>query len=224
MDDLTRAYHNTLTRIHGGRLVEVRAIGVPHKGRSVIVSGYYRDYDKAAADIAELERAKPEGVYMTLQDLHPGCFARSPDRLTWSPRHTTKDTDVLGYRWLLIDIDPVRPSGISSSNKELASALATSNAVERLLPSFLPNHPEYVVAMSGNGVHVLVRLLEREYRIPGEALRVILQRLDVAFSSAEIAIDQTVWSPAQLTKLYGTVARKGFEVDDRTHRRSLIAH
>ena len=35
---------------------------------------------------------------------------------------TTSDSDVEGYQWLFVDLDPIRPTGISSSNEEMNAA------------------------------------------------------------------------------------------------------
>ena len=41
----------------------------------------------------------------------------------------TADKDVLAYRWLPVDTDPVRPAGISASDEELKVALDRAMAI-----------------------------------------------------------------------------------------------
>jgi hypothetical protein len=53
----------------------------------------------------------------------------------------------------VIDLDPCRPSGIPSTDVELASAIERRTAVATFLGEM--GFPEPVVAMSGNGGHLL---------------------------------------------------------------------
>jgi hypothetical protein len=50
----------------------------------------------------------------------------------------------------------------------------------------------------------------------------LLKRLDARFSDSRVKIDTTVSNAARITKLYGTVARKGADTPDRPHRLSRI--
>ncbi len=65
---------------------------------------------------------------------------------------------VLGGKrcWLLMDIDPRRPSGISSTDTELAAAGEACLAVNAFLST--QGWPDPVIAMSSNGYYALYRL------------------------------------------------------------------
>lgn len=200
-----------LSMIHEGKLVELRALGIPTRGRKAIWSGYFLDYAKAATCALEAEEAGAEGIYQTLQDVHPGCYARAPDRWVRSPQHTTTDKDVIATPWLLVDIDPVRPSGISSSETELAAA---GKVAEDIIDTYFCTGP-LITAYSGNGYHLITRFEDWDGKE-------FLARLDRQFGTEQVSIDQSVTKRAQLTKLYGTLTRKGFATPDRPHRRSTI--
>ena len=70
-------------------------------------------------------------------------------------RHTTCDADIVCLRWLYLDIDPVRPPEISSTDSELDAAVSRRDAI-------LGDHPELAASAlwgrSGNGGWILVRL------------------------------------------------------------------
>lgn len=203
MDLDAKEIETTLERVHEGRLVEIRILD-----KKQIVSGYYLDYRKAAQDILEYDtKRQPDGIYMTLQEIHPGLIARAPDQLVTNPAQTTSDRDVIGYRWMLIDIDPVRPAGISASGAELAAA---GEVYDRLLKFNCE-----IAAFSGNGYHMLCKR-----NVPYGVVQ--LRDWAASYESDKAKVDLSTWKPSQITKVYGTWARKGFEVGGRVWRRSYI--
>lgn len=209
----------TLDIMHEGRLVELRAIGVPTRsGKGETWSGYYLDYNLAAEAAIEAEDAGAEGVYQTLQVIHPGLYARSPDQWTRSPKHTTADRDVRATPWVYVDVDPRRPSGISSTEAELDAAIRTRDEIlDWFQGDYKGAWSRLICALSGNGAHLLIEATE-ETPPAAELLKII----DALWSDSIVDIDKSVSKPAQLTKLYGTVARKGHPIADRPHRRSTI--
>jgi len=129
---------------------------------------------------------------------------------------------------LLIDCDPVRPSGISSSEAELKAALETRDAVCLYLQSEC-QFAKPLKAMSGNGYHALYRLPDMPVNDESKAfLKGILNILAERFDSDKVKIDRTVFNPSRICKLYGSRAYKGDAVpagynrDERPHRISYI--
>ena len=68
----------------------------------------------------------------------------------------TNDTQIVARRWLLIDADPVRPSGISATDAEKAEALVVIAAVRAHLAGL--GWPAGLLADSGNGYHASYRV------------------------------------------------------------------
>ena len=99
-----------------GHVVEVRILGVPYKSP---ISGYYdaNSYEKLAKDVLEYD-GKAESIYATLNPVDPALLGRANNRLIEKAKATTSDHNVIKRTLLLIDIDPDRPSGISSSDEE----------------------------------------------------------------------------------------------------------
>ena len=115
-----------------GGVVEVRALadGATH-------SGYFDDYD-ALARAAEALDADPSvtGIYVTLNAVNPALLARRANRIKLRLSRkdaTTADADITRRRWLPVDIDPVRPSGVSSTDAEHNAAIAAANRIAAYL-------------------------------------------------------------------------------------------
>jgi hypothetical protein len=124
---------------------------------------------------------------------------------------------VLAYRHLLIDADPVRPAGISSSDAELDAALKLRDEIASEIASDY-RLPEPIRAVSGNGGHLLYPLPDLPAGKYGPVIKQMLKEISVKFSTDLVTIDTTVFNPSRIWKLYGTVARKGDEVDAGPHR------
>ena len=119
VDEIRRALD--LLTVPGG-VVEIRGLHVPTgRGKPCTVAGYFLDLDKAAEAAAALDTRKAAGVYLVLNEVNPALLARSPDQLTDHLDPTTSDGDIIRRRWLPLDVDPIRPAGVSSSEDEHCS-------------------------------------------------------------------------------------------------------
>jgi len=217
-----------------GEVTEVRAIGANGKnkawegfaGGGGVVYGYFDNAEAFGLAAESLERAKAPGIYFVLNPVNPELLARASDRLkaagVKSP--TTSDKDVMCLRWLYLDLDPVRPSGISTTDLELARVLKLRREIARWLVK-KQGWPvdKMVPAMSGNGAHLLIRLPELA-NDPENVQRIksALAAIAREFQGPYVDIDLSVYNPARICKLYGTTARKGDSTKTRPHRKSFI--
>jgi|SRR5579884_4433167 len=198
----------------------VYELRVPKAGRQRTISGYYNDPKKLLEAACKLEDQCVPAIYVTLNPCNPALLARRCNRYEAYAEQTTSDADIACRHWLLIDCDPIRPSGISSSDHEHERAITTAMAIWDDLRSM--GFPDPVVCDSGNGVHLLFPI---DAPNDAEATGLISAALaSIAAHSApeDIAVDVTVFNAARITKLYGTMARKGDSTPDRPHRRSRI--
>ena len=206
--------------IEPGSVVELRALGVPSGRYANTISGYFDNLDAMALEAARLSDVGAVGVYFTLNPLKPSLLARSANRARIAGRDVPSagDHDVTGRRWLLIDSDPNRPSGISASDEEKAAAFQRTRQVSTALRDAGWPHP--IAADSGNGFHLLYRIdLPAE---DGGLIQKVLEALAFRYGDDVVKIDTAVHNPARIDKLYGTFARKGDSTDDRPHRLSRI--
>jgi hypothetical protein len=198
---------------------EVHEVRVLNAGRAGTVSGYFDDHE-ALADAALGYDGRAPGVYITLNPVIPALLARAANRLQERARVTTSDDDILHRRWLLMDFDPVRPAGISSTNQQHGRAISVACAAWDDLRS--AGFPDPVVADSGNGAHLLHRLdLPNDPRAT-EMVKGVLAGVAAHCGTGDINIDQAVFNAGRIVKLYGTVTRKGDNTPERPHRRSRL--
>ena len=239
--DETQVKHYTLfdkdvfpVFVHSGEVVEARIIKANGKSPSWgngwargTVSGYFDDFRSFVEAVKPADQANHGGIYFTLQVIDPRLIGRAFNRLKPSDL-TTSDHNVKAFRWLPIDLDPIRPAGISSSDSELKAAMDMREEVAGWMVSEM-GFPRPIKAMSGNGAHLLFRLADMPVNDETESfIRRLLNGLAVRFNNDAVTIDQTVFNPARIWKLYGTTARKGDHVpasryrEERPQRRAYI--
>ena len=163
------------------------------------------------------------GIYATLNPVNPALLARRANRVAsrlGRKDATTADADIVRRRWLPIDVDPVRPSGVSSTGDEHRAACETASAICDGLAEL--GWPRPVYADSGNGGHLLYRVDLPNDEVSTALVRDVLTALDARFSTDEAKVDTANFNAARIWKVYGTVGRKGDSTKDRPHRRSVI--
>ncbi|MEM1095791.1 MAG: AAA family ATPase [Bacteroidota bacterium] len=201
-----------------GQTVELRALDA-HKGRQypATYSGYYRDLDKAAEDAAKLsDEYNAKGVYIPAQQINSDLHARCADdaKRMGKGDATTSDTDVQRYRTLIVDLDAQRPSGIMATDEEMQAAFDLARTVREYLEQL--GFPDPVRVKTGSGAHLLYRI-----DLPVEdapLVEAVLKALDFLFSTDHVKVDTTVFNPARIIRVPGTVNRKGSSTDERPHR------
>ena len=236
--DLSLSFLSQLGHEQG--VTEIRIIGaVPSRGQvsrrsKATISGYYdaAHYPQAIQDLQPYNGVG--NIYAALNPVAPEIHARAHNRLVPYPQSTTSDDEVSRINWLPIDIDPYRPSNIPSSTPEVEAALTRQDEVMDYLKTILgPGH--CISGMSGNGAHILIRV-----DLPNDPLsRAAIKRIGDAlveqfsdprepgpqiYSPPRVGLDSTVYNPARIWKIPGTIAVKGDSVAalDRIHRRSTI--
>lgn len=198
-----------------GEVFEVR---IP-KTRFGTISGYFDDTTLAAALIAK-ENGKHQAIYATVNPIQPALIARNSNKLEYGSTTTSTDAEILKRRWFLIDLDPRRPTGISSTEGELQRAEAMSTMIIEWLASI--GWPEPMIAMSGNGVHLMYRTDDPNDDAARTDYECSLKMLSSIFSDDHVAVDTTAFNAARVWKIYGTVSAKGSSTDDRPHRVARI--
>ena len=195
---------------------EIRILKSNKKG---IQSGYINDIEKAYYCISRLWHTYT--CYFTLQEINPSIVARNENCLS-VVKSVTSDADIQAYRFLHIDIDPDRPSGIQSTNQESKLALNRLKTVDEFLrDNFL--FPEPIIVFSGNGVTADYKLQRVTANDENKKLiHSCLEGLSSLFSDDKAKVDTTVFNPARIIKIPGTISAKGSNTKDRPHRISQI--
>ena len=191
-------------------------------GKNPIVSGWFQDFEKAAnfINIAN-EQVNPISINISLNPVSEALLGRANEKFKTNPDRT-QNQDVLFRKWLLIDLDPNRPKGISSTNEEKEAALKLARKVYSYLNDI--NWPEPLVADSCNGYHLIYRINLCNDEKSKDIITSCLNGLAQKFNTEQVTIDSSVSDAARLVKCWGTRARKGEHIPERPFRDSGLIY
>jgi hypothetical protein len=202
--------------VEPGQVFEVRLL---HNNKKRTDSGYFDHPSHAATAIAALQEHYM-GIYFTLNPVDPDLAARAYNRIQPWAALTTMDAHITKRRWLPIDIDPDRPSGIGSTDEQLASAFTVANVIANMLE--LEGWPRPYINISGNGAHVLYAMDEENTEASRDAVHDCLKILNERFKGHGCSIDTGNFNAARIFRLPGTWARKGDNIPQRPHRKAYV--
>jgi hypothetical protein len=197
------------------------------EGRAVgksTVAGWFVDATQAAKLACQVDA---KGVYVTLNPTKDELLARANCRFKAGVDRTA-DKGIAHLRNLLIDIDPKRESGISSTDEEHERSLMVAQEIStELAKQFWPD-PLY--GDSGNGAHLIYPIAlpndppgkDDNKKLIQKVLQAVAFKFSKLLQETNMDMDLTVFNPARLTKLYGTWTRKGENIPARPHRQAKI--
>ena len=195
---------------------EIRALDVSKRGT---VSGYYdAEHIGEAVKAAISVSGVAVGVYITVNPVDPSLQARAMNRLRgYTPKgESVKDENILRRRFVMLDFDYDRPTGISATDEEHDLALdrmrECADALEAEGITLL------LVGDSGNGGHILllVDLLNDDECLA--LIKRLFEALKAKFGASPIKFDVANSNAARIWKMYGTLAAKGDHTAERPHR------
>ena len=131
-----------------------------------------------------------------------------------------RDKDATKVTRLFFDFDPCRPAKTASTEVQLL--FARERAQNFVSDMSSRGWPRPAIAVSGNGYHLMYRagFDEPEKFMPHWSR--LYDILADKYSDDVISVDKSVKSLGQLTRLYGSINRKGQATDDKPHRLSSI--
>jgi len=182
------------------------------------VAGYFDNADVVLSALAGIGPLDAQAVYLTLNPVNPALLARYWNRMENNAELTTADKDILRLKHLLLDVDPVRPAGISATDEEQGRALLRRDAVRRFLRAEHGWPPPVLISESGNGGGLVYRIDLANTPEHVALLERVLKGVSALFSDATAKIDETTFNPSRITKLIGTVAAKGDHLPARPWR------
>ena len=135
--------------------------------------------------------------------------------------NAVKDEDISYRDLVLIDIDRVQKAKEPATDEEVEAAKQLADTVMAYLAA--NEWPEPIRVMSGNGHHLYYVLPEvanddgaKHY------VQSLLKSLAAEFDNDTVKIDTTVFNASRITKVVGTVARKGLESEGRPYRMARV--
>lgn len=203
------------------QVFEVRVLNAKEGGRKNDFTGFYQyQNDKSLVDAAyaALSINDPAGVYFSFNPLNPDLLALRRGIAPAERGVSATDKAVQKRRWLMIDVDPDRLAGISSSDSEKMAAWEVATEIKNGLGSL--GFPAPIVADSGNGYHLFYRV---DLPTDDNCLTSrVLQSLAARYDTEHATVDTKTFNASRITKLYGTRVAKGVDTKDRPHRYSAI--
>lgn len=184
-------------------------------------SGYFRSADALWNALGAIQDFGDCNVYFTLNHLMAGCYNRAQhDKFIKNADATTSDNDVDGYNWMLIDLDPKRPTKTSSTAEQIEQARLLCGRIMQFLQNIGFEQP--VIAFSGNGYHLLYKIRLANTQDNKKMIETCLKTLNMMFADNAIDVDMKNFNPSRVCKLYGTRAQKGIDTENAPHRMSVI--
>jgi hypothetical protein len=193
-------------------------------GKKGVIAGWFDDRARLLDMAMRLDASACEGIYITINPCDPALLARSKNKLKAGVGRTN-DSEIASISKLLIDIDPQRPQGISSTDAEHDLSIRHAGWMAGMLSG--KGWPKPLLGDSGNGAHLVYRLEDLPNTTENiELIKAVLQVFNKLYmihrDGITLDIDQKVFNPARISKLYGTMARKGDSTEERPHRMSRI--
>jgi hypothetical protein len=132
-----------------------------------------------------------------------------------------KDEDISYRDLLLIDIDRVEKAKVPATDEEVDAAKQLADVVVEYLAK--NEWPEPIRVMSGNGHHLYYVLPD----VPNDEeskqyVQSLLKKLATEFDNKNVRIDTAVFNASRITKVVGTIARKGPESEGRPYRMARV--
>lgn len=196
---------------NGNQLVEIRLIGSNKNG-----SGYFSDPQTL------IESIKPYSdsfnIYFVINTINPACYSREQkDKIVLKPKNTTNDNEIICRDFVLIDLDPKRPSGVCSTKDEATKAYEKGMQVKQFLMDNGFYEPILVFSSSGTHLYLRCALLNNEENT--KLVKRFLQALGMLFTDEYVDCDLSVYNAARISRLMGSYSCKGASNDKERPQR-----
>ena len=131
------------------------------------------------------------------------------------------DADISHRELLLIDIDRAEKMVVPATDAEVEAARLVADAIKALMKERGWSDP--IRVMSGNGHH-LYYVLKDVPNTPETTSTVqqVLQSLATEFDTFVVKVDTVVFNASRITKVPGTIMRKGMESAGRPYRMAVV--
>ena len=134
---------------------------------------------------------------------------------------SVKDCDILCRQLLLVDIDRVADTKQPATMQDMNSAENLAKDVAAFLSQ--KGWPNPARMMSGNGFHLYFPLDDLPNTEQVTALvKATLKELSRRFDTDAVGVDTSVFNASRITKVPGTIMRKGEATEDRPHRMAKL--
>ncbi len=196
-------------------LIEIRILG-HGKDKGFTLNGVFDTPEQAVDAMIKANITKQVCFYFVLNEIDRTIYKNDNYGKIKKAMNSARDSEIKKYKWIYFDIDPERASGTASTDAQLNSAWTKALQVYKYLKT--EGWQEPVIALSANGYHLLYKV---DFdNTPDNVILVkrLLEIMSDKFSDEYNKIDTSVYNPARICKLYGTLSQKGDNFEDRPYR------
>ena len=125
-----------------------------------------------------------------------------------------KDADIVRRRFLLVDVDRA-DTGAPATSDELDEVFGVAGQIER--DYFFSKGLDPITVNSGNGAHIYIPIDLPNDEASKLLCQKMLQALAAKYDTPTVKVDTGVYNAGRITKVPGSIARKGLEVEDAAY-------
>lgn len=222
--EIFAAFFKILSNL-GKSYIEVRFLKTSYG----IVSGIFSTDEDGAEELAEQVQAmglERVSMYHTINKLSDeyvnNCIANGNlNKLIKNAQTTTKDSDIGEIRLIMIDLDPKRDSGVSSTDEEKDTAKTLLADMVNDLNGAGLGFPAYVTD-SGNGYNAYYPVSFPNDKEHNKLIADFIKCLSEKYSNEDVDVDKSTKNPARIAKVPGSWSVKGLDAPDRPHRQCML--
>jgi hypothetical protein len=130
------------------------------------------------------------------------------------------DSDIARRNLILIDLDRAETASCPATDAELQAACDLAEVIAARLQGW--GWRKLYRVMSGNGVHLYVPVDLPNDTASRDRVQGLLRVLGEAFDTNAVRVDRSVYNASRITKVPGTIARKGVESGGRPYRMARV--
>ena len=131
------------------------------------------------------------------------------------------DADISHRDLLLIDIDRAEKKSAPATDDDIEAARQVADAIKAFMEERGWSDP--IRVMSGNGHHLYYVLAEMPNNEKSRLeIQATLMSLAHHFDDEVVKVDTVVFNASRITKVPGTIARKGLESEGRSYRMAVL--
>lgn len=209
-----------IVAVGSGSVVEIRALqpkGLP--GSRPPVVRHFREC--TYPDIETFKKDVERSALQLNEDGYNVYVVMNPIRPDFAGPGSVADKDIRYRDLLLVDIDRAGHATEPASQTELDAAKSLAYQVRDYMAS--RGCPSPIMVMSGNGYHLYYVLKGMDNTAEATAaVATTLRNLAKAFNNGLVEIDTTVFNASRITKVPGTIMRKGIATEDRPYRMAVV--
>jgi hypothetical protein len=196
-------------------ILELRALwpkGIPEPKPTIVKHYKVAAYASVEACKAAFEcdalalNAKGYNIYTMMNPIDP-TFAGG----------AVKDADISYRDLLLVDIDRSGVTSEPATEDDVLAARALATSIRDY--TYGKGWPDPIAVMSGNGYHLYYVLSDvGNDSASAELVKSVLRELAAKFNNEIVSVDTSVHNAARITKVIGTLMRKGMPSESRPYR------